>query len=172
MSHITIDARIINSSTGRYVERLVTYLQEVDTKNEYSILVRKKDKDFWKPRNKNFTVRVAEFDNYSFAEQIGFNRYLKKLDADLVHFCMPQQPIRYKGKKVTTFHDLTLVKTYNSDKNWFVFHTKQAVGKRVFKKVAASSDYNIAISDFTKNELQTFTPIPDNKITTIYEASD
>ena len=172
MSHIAIDARIINSSTGRYVERLVTYLQEVDTKNEYSILVRKKDKDFWKPRNKNFTVRVAEFDNYSFAEQIGFNRYLKKLDADLVHFCMPQQPIRYKGKKVTTFHDLTLVKTYNSDKNWFVFHAKQAVGKWVFKKVAASSDYNIAISDFTKSELQTFTPIPDNKITTIYEASD
>lgn len=172
MSHIAIDARIINSSTGRYVERLVTYLQDIDTKNEYSILVREKDKDFWKPRNSNFTVRVAEFDNYSLAEQIGFNRYLRKLGADLVHFCMPQQPISYKGKKVTTFHDLTLLKTYNSDKNWFVFHAKQLVGTRVFKKVAAHSDHIIAISDFTKKELQTFTPVPDDKITTVYEASD
>ena len=59
MAHIAIDARIINSSTGRYVDRLVTYLQEVDTKNKYSILVREKDRDFWKPSNKNFTVRVA-----------------------------------------------------------------------------------------------------------------
>ena len=44
--HIAIDARIINSTTGRYIERLVTYLQDVDTENKYSILVPTKDKDF------------------------------------------------------------------------------------------------------------------------------
>jgi hypothetical protein len=93
MAHIAIDARIINSTTGRYVERLVTFLQDIDTTNEYSILVREKDIDFWKPRNKNFTVRVADFDNYSFAEQIGFKFFLDKLKPDLVHFCMPQQPL-------------------------------------------------------------------------------
>ncbi len=172
MSHIAIDARIINSSTGRYVERLVTYLQDIDTTNNYSILVREKDKDFWKPRNANFTVRVAEFDNYSFGEQLGFNAFLNKLSPDLVHFCMPQQPIAYKGKKVTTFHDLTLVKTYNSDKNWLVFHIKQRIGKYVFKKVAADNNHLIVISDFTKKDLQAFTPVPDEKISRIYEASD
>lgn len=172
MAHIAIDARIINSSTGRYVERLVTYLQEVDTTNEYTILVRAKDVDFWKPRNENFTVKVAEFDNYSFAEQIGFKRFLDKLKPDLVHFCMPQQPIRYKGKKVTTFHDLTLLNTYNSDKNWFVFHAKQKVGKYVFKKVTETSDHIIAISNFTKTALQDIFPTPDEKISVIYESSD
>ena len=79
MAHIAIDARIINSSTGRYVERLITYLQEVDTTNQYSILVPEKDKDFWKPTNKNFTVRTIDYDNYSFGEQLGFNNYLRKL---------------------------------------------------------------------------------------------
>lgn len=172
MAHIAIDARIINSSTGRYVERLVTYLQDVDTVNEYSILVRAKDEQFWKPRNKNFTVRVAEFDNYSFGEQIGFTRYLNKLKPDLVHFCMPQQPIGYKGKKVTTFHDLTLLKTYNSDKNWLVFKAKQKIGRHVFKKVAETSNHIIAISKFTKNELQQTFPVPDEKISVIYESSD
>lgn len=172
MAHIAIDARIINSTTGRYVERLVTYLQEIDTENEYSVLVRAKDKDFWKPRNTNFTVKVADFNNYSLAEQIAFKRFLKKLNADLVHFCMPQQPVGYKGKKVTTFHDLTLLKTYNSDKNWLIFHTKQKIGKYVFKKVAETSNHIIAISKFTKKELQTFTPIPDEKISVIYESSD
>jgi glycosyltransferase involved in cell wall biosynthesis len=172
MAHIAIDARIINSSTGRYVERLVTYLQEVDTQNNYSIIVPEKDKDFWKPRNENFKVLTVNYDNYSFNEQIGFKRYLKKLNADLVHFCMPQQPIGYKGKKVTTFHDLTLLKTYNSDKNWLVFHAKQKVGKYVFKRVAEDNDHIIAISEFTKKELQEFTPVDDTKISVIYEASD
>jgi len=172
MAHIAIDARIINSSTGRYVERLVTYLQEVDTKNEYSILVPEKDKDFWKPTSKNFTVRTVNYKNYSLNEQVGFGFYLNKLNADLVHFCMPQQPLGYKGKRVTTFHDLTLLKTYNSDKNWLVFHAKQKVGKYVFKRVAAESNHIIAISQFTKNELQTFFPTPDEKISVIYESSD
>ena len=172
MAHIAIDARIINSSTGRYVERLVTYLQDVDTKNNYTILVRQKDETYWKPRNANFSVKVADFDNYSFNEQIGFHRFLKKLNADLVHFCMPQQPLGYKGKKVTTFHDLTLLKTYNSDKNWFVFHAKQKVGRYVFRRVANENNHIIAISQFTKQELQAFTPINDEKISVIYEASD
>jgi glycosyltransferase involved in cell wall biosynthesis len=170
--HIAIDARIINSSTGRYVERLVTYLQEIDTENKYSILVRAKDENFWKPTNPNFTVRIADFDNYSFAEQIGFKKYLKKLNADLVHFCMPQQPLGYKGKKVTTFHDLTLLKTYNSDKNWLVFHAKQKIGKYVFKKVIETNNEIIAISKFTQKELISFSDLATEKTTVIYESSD
>src|SRR5690554_5210980 len=101
MAHIAIDARIINSTTGRYVERLLAYLQEIDHTNVYSILVRAKDENFWKPTNPNFTIKIADFDNYSMAEQIDFNRFLTTLNPDLVHFCMPQQPVLYKGLSVT-----------------------------------------------------------------------
>jgi len=172
MAHIVIDARIINSTSGRYVERLVTYLQEVDTTNQYTVLVPEKDKDYWKYRNANFTVKTVNYDNYSFAEQIGFKFFLDKLKPDLVHFCMPQQPIAYTGKKVTTFHDMTLLKTYNSDKNWFVYKSKQKVGRHVFKKVSEASDHIIAISEFTKKELLEFTPEVKDKISVIYESSD
>lgn len=172
MAHIAIDARIINSTTGRYAERFITHLQDIDTENEYSILVPEKDKDFWKPRNKNFTVRTVNFSNYSVNEQLGFKRYLDKLGADLVHFCMPQQPIAYKGKKVTTFHDLTLLKTYNSDKNWLVYHAKQKVGKYVFKSVAKSNDHIICSSKFTQKELLELVSIPEEKTTVVYLSSD
>ncbi len=173
MAHIAIDARIISSSTGRYVERLVTYLEYIDKVNIYSILVPTKDRDYWKPTNPNFTVRTVDFDNYSFSEQLGFKRYLDKLNADLVHFCMPQQPVLYKGKKVTTFHDLSLLKTWNSDKNWAIYHAKQKVGQFVFKKVAEESDQIIAISRYTKDELlQLFPKVDEKKVSVIYEASD
>ena len=55
--HIVIDARIINSSTGTYVERLLTYLQQLDTVNNYTILVPTKDKNYWKPSAKNFKIK-------------------------------------------------------------------------------------------------------------------
>jgi glycosyltransferase involved in cell wall biosynthesis len=172
MSHIAIDARIINSSTGRYVERLLHYLQKIDTVNTYTVLVLEKDKDFWQPTADNFSVVVANFKQYSIGEQRGFKRLLDDLSPDLVHFCMPQQPVLYTGKKVTTIHDLTLLKVYNSDKNWLVYHFKQAVGHFVFKRVIATSTHIITPSDYSKNEVTAFSKRAEGKITTTYLAAD
>lgn len=170
--HIAIDARIINSSTGRYVERLIHYLEKVDTDNTYTILVREKDRDFYTPTNPNFSIQVAEFADYSFAEQIGFKKLLDELRPDLVHFCMPQQPVLYRGAAVTTIHDLTLLKTYNSDKNYLVFKLKQFIGRFVFRHIARSSRHVIVPSDFTLQEYRDFSHINPQKITRIYEAAD
>lgn len=172
MKHIVIDARIISSTTGRYVERLLTYLQDIDTTNKYTVLVPSKDLQYWKPKNKNFTVVVADFAAYSFAEQFGFKSFLDNLNADLVHFCMPQQPVLYTGNHVTTVHDLTLLQTYNSDKNWFVFHAKQFVGKFVFKRIAQTSSHIITPTNYVKNEYAEFASIPKDKITVTHEATE
>ncbi|NTW61159.1 glycosyltransferase family 1 protein, partial [Candidatus Saccharibacteria bacterium] len=122
MKHIVIDARIINSSTGTYVERLLSNLEKIDNNNQYTILVPTKDLNYWQPTNPNFKVIAADFANYSLSEQIRLKKLLDQIKPDLVHFCMPQQPVFYKGNHVTTFHDLTLLKTYNSDKNWLIYH--------------------------------------------------
>lgn len=170
--HIAIDARIISSSTGRYIERLLTYLEDLDDKNHYSILVRKKDLDFWKPKNRNFQIVEADFANYSFGEQIGLLKLLNSLKPDLVHFCMPQQPILYRGNKITTIHDLTLLKTYNSDKNWFVYHLKQLVGRFVFRSVVRHSRYIITISNTSKGELEKRYSRAKGKVVRTYLAAE
>ena len=170
--HIAIDARIINSSTGRYVERLVYFLQEIDKENTYTILVPKKDENFITPTNPNFSVKVVDFDNYSLAEQTGFLKFLNNLSPDLVHFCMPQQPILYKGKTITTIHDLTLLNTYNSDKNWFVFHLKQLVGRFVFKRVAQKSNVVLTGTEYVKQAVVKFARIPTEKVVVTLEAAD
>lgn len=172
MSHIVIDARIINSSTGRYVERLLHYLEDIDTENQYTILVPSKDKDFFVSKTENFTIQTADFANYSLAEQVGLKKLLDELKPDLVHFCMPQQPVSYKGKVVTTFHDLTLLKTYMSDKNPVVYGIKQFIGKFVFKRVARTSSYILCPTEYTKNDLVEFSGINPDKVTVTYEAAD
>lgn len=170
--HIAIDARIINSSTGRYVERLLHYLEKIDTTNRYTVLVRDKDLNYWTPANDNFQVAVAEFDNYSFNEQVGFKKFLDNLKPDLVHFCMPQQPILYTGKSVTTIHDLTLLNTYNSDKNWLVFTFKQTVGRLVFKRVAKKSHTVITGTNYVKQTIIDYTGVPEDKVVVTLEAAD
>lgn len=170
--HIVIDARIIHSSTGRYVERLLHYLQQVDTDNKYTILIPSKDVEYWTPTASNFTVQTADYKNYSFSEQIGFKKLLDSLHPDLVHFCMPQQPIFYTGASVTTFHDLTLLDTYNSDKNWFVFHAKQLVGRLVFTIAARKSRYIITPTEYVRQDVSKRLRIATGKIITTYEAAD
>lgn len=172
MAHIVLDARLINSSTGRYIERLVHYLEQIDTTNKYTIIVPSKDKTFYTPNNSNFSVVVSDHPIYSLSEQTGFKKLLDGLKPDLVHFCMPQQPILYGGKSVTTVHDLTLLKTYNSDKNWLVFHIKQLVGKFVFKQIAKTNIKIITPSEYTKKEYVQFAPKAANKTVVTYEAAE
>lgn len=170
--HIAIDARIINSSTGTYVERLVHYLQQIDTKNRYTILVPTKDLNYITLTNPNFAIKAADFPNYSFAEQTKFKRFLDDLHPDLVHFCMPQQPLGYKGAKVTTVHDLTLLRTYNSDKNWFVFHAKQLIGHYLFKRIAHTNRHIIVPTKYVKDDYVAYSGISPDKVTVTYESAD
>lgn len=172
MAKIVIDARIINSSTGRHIERLLTYLEKIDTENEYIILVPEKDIDYWKPTNNNFSVLVSNYKNYSFDEQFGFAIQLYKLRADLVHFCMPQQPIFYLKPHITNVYDMTLLRSYSSDKNWFVYHFKQFVGKGVFWIIGRTSKKIITISNNTKKDYVEFSGISNDKVVITYLSAD
>lgn len=167
MKHIVIDARIISSSTGRYVERLLHYLEQLDRDNRYTVLVRKKDISYWKPTNPNFTVEVADYAPYGFSEQISFLRQLNAYKADLVHFTQVHQPVLYRGKKISTIHDFTLLNTYNPDKNWLVFRAKQLVGRFAFWRVATTSRAVVCPSNYTRQELlRRYHVTPDKVITT------
>lgn len=173
MSSIVIDARIINSSTGRYVERLLTYLEKLDTQHEFIVLVPEKDREYWKPTKPNFRVKTVEFANYSFAEQIGFYAYLKKLNADLVHFCMPQQPLLLSGKKVATVHDLNQLRlTEVDDMIPIVLKIKQHILKSLLRRIAKTNHTIITPTEYTKHDFMKYTGAPEKKVTVTYESAD
>jgi glycosyltransferase involved in cell wall biosynthesis len=173
MATIAIDARIIASSTGRYVERLINYLEKLDTANTYYILVREKDKSYYAPTNPNFHVKIADFADYSLGEQLGFATFLKELNPDLVHFCMPQQPLLYTRPAVTTIHDLNLVhRTDKGEMGHIEFFVKQFIFKHLLRKVAKRTNHIIVPTDYTRHDLLQFVHIPEGKITRTYEDAD
>lgn len=168
MAHIALDVRFIDSGTGTYALGLLDQLQEIDTANAYSVLVHPEAEHYWTPRQPNFTVRTVPYRAYSVGEQIGFWRYLTKLDADLVHFCMPQQPLLYRGKTITTIMDLTLLDEPDSLKNPVVHRIKQALGRVVFRRAGRKSDQLTAISQTTADEFVAFAGVDPRRIETIH----
>lgn len=170
---IAIDARIINSGTGRYIERLLHYLEELDEQNQYLILVRRADLNYWRPTKPNFTVVEADFGNYSFGEQFGLARLLYRLKPDLVHFCMPQQPLLYLRPGVTSILDLNLLRiSSNDDMNPIELRVKKVIFGTMLWLVAHRTKHVITISDYSKQDIINFSHIKPGKITVAYPAAE
>ena len=169
---IVIDARELRTSTGRYVERLLYYLQELDNDYKFTVLLKSKDLEGWKPTNRRFTAVVCRYKEFTFAEQLGMWRQLHSLKPDLVHFPIVQQPILYRGKVVTTMQDLTTTRFRNPSKNWFAFTIKQMVYKWVNRIVAHKSNVVMTPTEFVKDDVARYTSINSRKVVVTYEAAD
>lgn len=172
MKHIVIDARELRTSTGRYVERLLHYLQQIDQTHNYSVLLKPKDIDGWKPTNRNFKKIVCPYKEFTFSEQADLLRQIGGLRPDLVFFPMVQQPVFYRGNVVTTIQDLTTIRFRNPTKNWLVFKVKQQVYKWANKRVMRKSRFLIVPSKFVRDDASAYSGVAKSKFTVTYESAD
>jgi glycosyltransferase involved in cell wall biosynthesis len=173
MSHIVVDARIRNSSTGRYHDRLVEHLQAVDKDNHYSILVQ--PSDTWQPTAKNFARVDCPYAQFSFnpMDQIRFPQLLNSLKPDLVHFPMNQQPVFYSGKVVTSTLDLTMLRFTRPGKTPLPIFWLKMLGYRfLFWHSNKKSKAIITITNYVKDELAKKYPFTKGKTTTTYCAAE
>lgn len=170
---IVIDARNRRSSTGRYSDRLLENLQNIDQENEYIILV--DPKDSWKPRAKNFDTKKCRYKQFSFnpLDQIGFAFQLYRLQPNLVHFTMTQQPVLYFGKIITTTHDLTMLRhTRPSRFPGWLHRIGMSFYKFLFWWSHLKSNKIIVPSQYVADDLAKHQPSVAKKIEVIYEAAD
>lgn len=172
MPKIVIDAREWDTSTGRYIQNLVRYLEKIDGTNKYIILLKPEDIDKWAPSSPNFETLPCPYKEFTFAEQTGLKKQLKSLKPDLVHFGMVQQPILYHGKSVTTMHDLTTMRFKNPAKNPVIFWIKQQVYKVVNWYVPHKNKYIIVPTEFVKKDVIAFSHVRAKKVVVTYESAD
>ncbi|QQS20185.1 glycosyltransferase family 4 protein [Candidatus Saccharibacteria bacterium] len=169
---IVIDARELRTTTGRYVERLLHYLQQLDTHNDYTVLLKPTDMSGWQPISERFTPLACPHKEFTFAEQTGLLRQINELHPDLVHFPMVQQPVLYGGLVVTTMNDLTTTRFRNPSKNVVVFWLKQRVYVWVNKRVARRSKALISYTHFVQQDVAAFAGISPDKFTVVPLAAD
>jgi glycosyltransferase involved in cell wall biosynthesis len=174
IKHIVIDARIRPSSTGRYTDRLLEHLQQIDRENRYTVLLEPGDK--WKPTAQNFSVQVCEFRRFSFnlLDQLFYALQLYRLKADLVHFSMtPLEPIFYFGKRVTTTHDLTMLRFARAGKLPGWLHAIRMLGYNfLFWWSLKLARHIIVPTKFVKGDVAQSYRFAKKKITVTYEASE
>jgi len=175
---IAIDARMIRTSTGRYIDNLLEQLQRIDHDNNYIVLLLKKDFDGWQPTAANFHKAVADYPIYTFREQLAFAWQLYRLRADLVHFTMPQQPMLYFGRHITTVHDLTLLSELTTRlnlgpiKKFYKYRLKPLVFRLAIWWFVHSSRRIIVPTQFVKDEVARRLRVRPGKIVVTYEAAD
>jgi glycosyltransferase involved in cell wall biosynthesis len=172
MAKIVIDARESGTSTGRYVDKLVEHMHALKPKHQIVLLAKPHRLQYYRDLAPDFTVQEANHPEFTLDEQTGFLKQVTACKADLVHFGMVQQPVFYKGKTITTMHDLITLRFRNPTKNALVFWAKQRVYAWVNKKAAHKSAAIIVPTEFVKQDVAHYAHVNPGKITVTYEAAD
>ncbi|MDD5397160.1 MAG: glycosyltransferase family 1 protein [Candidatus Moranbacteria bacterium] len=175
---IGIDARffgLMGKGLGRYTQKLIEHLEAIDHENQYVVFLRKENFDEYQPYNKNFSKVLADYQWYSFSEQIFFPKLLNKHNLDLMHFPHFNVPLLYRRKFVLTIHDLILLHfpTIRATMlNPFFYWIKYLMYKFVIGSAIGRAKQIIAVSQFTKDDISKEYPKAKGKIQVTHEASD
>ena len=158
--HIVIDTRIIETSTGRYMQRLVENINDtlMSREHHYTVLVPGPVVEKWQKRLPNLQVIAANQKWYTMREQWSLFWQLRGLKPDLVHFTMPQQPLLWRGPAITTIHDMTLIRYENisEDDNPTIYRIKQRVFLFLIRTVMRRAKAVIVPTEFVRNDLADF----------------
>lgn len=171
---IIIDARLYgpkHTGNGRYTENLVLNLAKTDTKNEYSVLLRKENYESVKLPS-NWHKVLADFRHYTFTEQFKLPFILYKLKPDLVHFPHFNVPLFYFSKYVVTIHDLIMHKFVGGEatsRKFPIYQIWRLGYYLAFAKAIYGSFKIIVPTQAIKNEVVNYYKINPKKVEVIYE---
>lgn len=154
LQHIVIDARMIDVSTGQYIQRLLHHINQSYSRDfNFTVLVPTKTAQKWAAMYPHLVVEAADEKSYSVGEQTSFVARLESYHPDLVHFTMPQQPFLWVKPAVTTIHDLTLVRYDNIDMNKYVYKVKKGIFISLLRTVIMRSRAIITPTQFVKDDI-------------------
>ncbi len=164
---VGIDARIVyysQAGIGQYVRRLVEGLSQMQTDEEITLLLSRKDRPTWAPDGRFRLARLWTPCHNRFEQwMLPFEIALARLD--LLHSPDFIPPFRRNCKSVITVHDLAfLLYPYllTSESARYYGQIRQAVH---------STDHIIAVSESTKQDLMRLLDVPPERVTVVYEAA-
>jgi len=174
---IGIDARFFGprgKGLGRYTQKLIEALQELDRENDYVIFLRRENFDEYLPQNPRFKKVLADYSWYGFAEQffLPFKIYAQKVD--LMHFPHFNVPIFYFKKYIVTIHDLILrhFATRRASRLGTLLYWIKNLGYRVVIWLALKRAKKIiTVSEYVENDIIKSFKVKAQKISVTYEGA-
>lgn len=167
---IGIDGRMYGAAQtgiGIYIEYLIKNLLEIDKDNFYKIFLLEPEFNRFSERSENAQKIKVNSRWYGWKEQLVLPWQMMRRGIDLMHFPHFNAPILYRGKFITTIHDLTPLR-FPGRKIGGRWHRNKAF-KYVFNSTARRAIKIIAVSNYTKNDLVRNFGVNDSKVRVIYE---
>ncbi|MCF6276851.1 MAG: glycosyltransferase family 4 protein [Candidatus Magasanikbacteria bacterium] len=174
---IGIDARMYGpkqAGLGRYIQKLLENLVEIDSENEYVIFLKEDNFNLFETKNPKFKKVLADIHWYGKGEQLLFPKIIKKEGVDLMHFPHWNVPLFYRAPFVVTIHDLILLHYPNrraSTLNPVLYFLKYIFFRIILWHATNNSKKIITVSKFVKNDLIKTSKVKQEKIVVTYEAS-
>lgn len=175
---IGIDARFFGTpgkGLGRYTEKLVRWLEVIDTVNEYEIFLYGESFYEYQPKNPRFTKIQVPYRWYGFAEQFLYPLFLWRRKLDLMHFPHFNVPLFFRGPFVVTIHDLILLH-YPTQKasthHVFWYRFKYLMYLFVIRSALKRAKLIFTVSEFTKNDVEQCYPKAKTKMFLTLEGVD
>lgn len=176
---IGIDARFYggeqSKGLGRYTQKLIEYLVQLDTKNEYVVFLQQEGFDHWNIDNPRFTPVLAPYRWYTVAEQIFMPLKIRKYNVDLMHFPHFNVPLLYRKPFIATVHDL-IINHFPTQKATrlgpVLYAIKRFAGQMVMKHAVKDAQKVITVSEFSKQDIAQYYGIDPENIVVTYEAAD
>ncbi|HVF69616.1 MAG TPA: glycosyltransferase, partial [Xanthomonadales bacterium] len=175
---IGIDARLFSETgVGRYIRNLVKELQDLDTKNEYVLFVRKADYEKCKSQMENgkWKIVIADIRWHTVDEQLKLPQILNKENLDLVHFPYFSVPVGYHKPFVMTIHDLIInhFPTGQASKLPLYLYQLKRLGYNYIVKNAVSRSRKIIVPlNAVRDDLVATLGVKKEKIIVTYEGFD
>ena len=173
---IGIDARIYKTGIGRYTRNLLEELAKLATPDdEFVIFLRKDGFDEYMPPDKRFRKVLADYQPYTFAEQLLFLKLLWQERLDLVHFTNFNVPVLWPKRYVVTIHDLIHQShsTFGSStRNYAYYLIKRFVYRFAISWVGFRAARVLVPSEATKSDIVTYLGVKPNKVSVTYEGMD
>ncbi len=175
---IGIDARFfgpLETGIGRYVERLVTHLSEIDQKNEYVLFLRKRGYDWWQPPNERWSKVLADIHWYTLEEQRRMPGIFRRAHVDVLHIPHFNVPLLTRSPFIVTVHDLILDEFPTERATTLeplLFALKFRAYQAVVRHAVRDSKAIISVSNYSKDQLISRFHIAPEKVEVTYESVD
>ncbi len=176
---IGIDARFYggeqSKGLGRYTEKLIEHLLDIDSDNEYIIFLQEEEYSQWGKTSDNVTLVEAPYRWYSLAEQIFMPLKIRQAHVDFMHFPHFNVPLFYRGPFIVTIHDL-IISRFPTERATtlgpLMYRFKQFAYNRVISHAAHHAQTIITVSEYSKKDIIDFFGIAEKKVQVTYEAVD
>ena len=174
--HIGIDARFFGprvggGGLGRYVAELVTHLQKIDQKNQYTLFLRKENFHECRITNKNFSKQLVDIPWYTLEEQKKMPGIVARSQVDFMHYPHWNIPVFSRVPFVVTVHDLIMLELPHSarvsTKSPIVYGFKHAGFRMVLESAIHRSRHIMTVSNYTKQSILKHFGIKQDEITVI-----